>query len=122
MELTKNQVWVLNPDGRKSIISAKLASDRKFMRKHELEITTAPTNGEHILEKPVIPVSINKPENPVNAQMGQDLHDQLFGKAKTDDEDTDENSLLSQSGLSELGNDLTVTEPVKETKTKKSTK
>lgn len=103
MELTINQRWVLNPDGRKSIISAKFADDKKFMRKHGLEITTPPMNGEHILEKPVIPVSINKPESKQNAQMGKELHDQLFGRDESED---DNDSLLNASGLSDLAEEV----------------
>lgn len=116
MQPTKNQQWVLNPDGRKSLVSAKLALDRKFMKKHNLTACEPPSDSDPVLEKPPIPVILNAPEKPENAQIGKELSEQLFGR--TSDETDDDDDLLSAAGLSELASENPIEKELKPKKSK----
>lgn len=81
-----NQRVVVNPDGRQSIISVKLATDPKFMSKHKLQLLDK-------YEGNPTPVALNKPSKS-NAQQEADIMKQLGITQKdihaTDDVVTDE--------------------------------
>jgi hypothetical protein len=81
IQLGMNQRGVINPDGRRSIISVKLASDPQYMARHGLQLLEK-YQGNTVAVKANIPSKSNKLEESNLMQQLGISPNELKGQAK----------------------------------------
>jgi len=88
IQLGMNQRVVINPDGRQSIISVKLASDPQYMARHGLQLLEK-YQGNTVAVKANIPSKSNKIEESSLMQQLGISPTELKGQAKEESGEVD---------------------------------